>query len=170
MTATAEQVSTIEERRADAAEQARDAFWQTFAAQFPEAEDGHLAPDELMAFDRAIEEVTQAWLANNLPKPDVGKRGMFEGTKIQFYKGAFKSIENWELDISGKTGVVLCAGPGALEVQLDEHVPELDQWENTVIWTIEDCLFGDRLDCWDDVTPEQAYGFFAGYLAAMVVA
>jgi hypothetical protein len=94
---------------------------------------------------------------------------LFVGTKVTFCKWTYKAISNWELDISGKTGTVLCVGPGAMEIRLDEHVPELDEWDNILIWTMDDCLFGDRYDRWENVSPEQAYGFFAGYLASMVV-
>jgi hypothetical protein len=93
---------------------------------------------------------------------------MFSGTQITFCKWTYKAISNYEIDLSGKTGLVISVGPGAMEIKLDEHMPELDEWDNTLVWLIEDCLFGERLDNWEDVSPEKAYGFFAGYLASMV--
>ena len=56
---------TIEDRIRNARNNAQQAFWTVFASHFPEATSGDFPPDATIAFDNAIEQATQTWLANN---------------------------------------------------------------------------------------------------------
>lgn len=59
----------IHERLSKALETAKDAFWGSIAASFPEVRSGDLCPGDALAFDQACEKVAQAWLTANAP-PD----------------------------------------------------------------------------------------------------
>ncbi|GIH16120.1 hypothetical protein [Rugosimonospora africana] len=60
-------VDAQQERFVRAAASARDAMWQAFAAAYPEAINGDLAPGEDHALVRASNEVFGRWLRHNLP-------------------------------------------------------------------------------------------------------
>ena len=53
------------EKLREAREKAEDAFWATFAEQFPEITRGDLDPIAVCEFNTAIEKVTDIWMQNN---------------------------------------------------------------------------------------------------------
>lgn len=90
------------------------------------------------------------------------------GSEVMFHADASKVIGNYELALYLKCGVVTCVGPDTLEVRLNEPCDDLDEWDNTLIWAVEDCLAGDRMDNWDSLSDLQKCSFFEGYLAGLV--
>ena len=60
------------------------------------------------------------------------------GTRVKFFNGTGRPILNSWLDLSGQTGRVVLLDAHTLAVKLDKHDARLDEWENEVIWTLDD--------------------------------
>ncbi len=93
---------------------------------------------------------------------------MFKGEAIQFCNNTHKAISNYEIDISGKIGIVTDLTPDSIVVKLEGHVLDLELWNNELIWCVEDCLFGDNLNNWELLSDGERVSFFRGFLANIV--
>jgi hypothetical protein len=55
--------------------------------------------------------------------------------EVTFARGTSKTIGNCEIDLTWMTGTVVEGDDqGRLVVKLDQHRPELDEWDNCLIW------------------------------------
>ncbi len=60
------------ERFGAALEAAQEAFWEAFAARYPEIRIGDLDPGAQFAFSEAAERAAKAWLSANEIRPPLG--------------------------------------------------------------------------------------------------
>lgn len=59
-------MNITDERIEGAIAKASDAFWATFAAEFPEISSGDLAPLDVVAFDDGVERAARQWVELNV--------------------------------------------------------------------------------------------------------
>lgn len=50
-----------------ALEEAQNAFWAVIVKHYPEADSGDFPPDATFAFDQAIKDAAETWIAFNVP-------------------------------------------------------------------------------------------------------
>ncbi len=65
------------------------------------------------------------------------------GAKIKFKSNQAKMIDRESLDISNLTGVVESVDEYAVIIKLDNHIEDLDEWDNCIIYNddeIEECV------------------------------
>ena len=142
--------------RGDREQESASRFWiSTY-----DIENGDIGDDAILSTEDPAEVFD--WV-NEMMKADP-----FIGSEVTFCEGATKAISNFTLELDMKVARVTSLGPDYLEVRLVEYVEGLEEWNNSLIWMPEDCLYGERLSNWEDFSDDQKIGFFQGYLAAMV--
>jgi hypothetical protein len=92
------------------------------------------------------------------------------GQRIQLLKPTYKCIGNSEPDFGGQRGTITQFNLHGISIRLDEHDPNLDEWDNELHWCQEDLLFtGQRdeqqLEWFKHTTANERLAFYRGALS-----